>query len=68
MKLVTSPRLIGLELFTDSEQVSRKDALESSSEIYLRDCGKEDRKSFFSNSTTYSYELSWSPLLAVAEV
>jgi len=33
IKLVTSARLIVLELFTDSEQPSRKDVVESSSEI-----------------------------------
>jgi hypothetical protein len=47
MKLVTSARLIGLELFTDNEQALRKDVVESSSEIYLRDCGKQDRQSMY---------------------
>jgi hypothetical protein len=47
MKLVTSARLIGLESFTDSEQASRKDVVESSSEICLTDCGKQDGQSMY---------------------
>ena len=43
----TSARRIGFESFSDSEQASRKDVKESSSEICLRECGKQDRQSMY---------------------